>query len=139
MVKGQVRYKGEPAEGATVYFHRKGGEVAMGGGIPAAVVDKDGTFRLASAEWDGAAAGAYDVLVEWRDRRQVPPAAAQGAPKPAGRGGRKKGVRPASQIRSSPSLPADRLLGRYADLGRPRLKAEVKPEANNLAPFDLTD
>jgi hypothetical protein len=36
-------------------------------------------------------------------------------------------------------LAPDRLKGRYADPSKPKLTVEVKPESNNVPPFDLTD
>jgi hypothetical protein len=135
-VNGKVVYKGEPAAGATVYFHGKGGDVAAKGVVPYAVVGEDGTFRLVSDEQDGAPSGTYDVLVEWRDRRQ---ATTETQASTSLVRQKKGGQRPTAKIRSSPTLPADRLRGRYSDIGRPLLKAEIKPETNNLSPFELTD
>jgi hypothetical protein len=40
-----------------------------------------------------------------------------------------------SRVRSGP----DRLKGRYLDISKPLLHAEVKAESNRLPPFELTD
>jgi len=118
-VVGKVLYKGEPAEGATVYFHRKG-PADLHDPVPTAVVQKDGTFRLVSARGAaGAPPGPYDVLIEWRD-----------AGKSAQKG--RKGYR-------SDQPPPDRLRGRYFNRTRPLLQAEVRPQTNNLDPFELKD
>jgi hypothetical protein len=135
-VNGKVLYKGEPAAGATVYFHGKEGDVVAKGVVPNAIVGEDGTFRLVSNERDGAPPGTYDVLIEWRDRSRATPEASASTSLVRQKKG---GQRSTAKIRSSPSLPADRLRGRYSDISRPLLKAEIKPETNNLSPFELTD
>jgi hypothetical protein len=119
-VVGKVLYKGEPAEGATVYFHRKGPADPLHDAVPTAVVQKDGTFRLVSARGaEGAPPGAYDVLIEWRDLGQT----------------RKKGQKGSR----SDQPPPDRLRGRYFNRTRPVLQAQVQPQANYLDPFELKD
>jgi hypothetical protein len=118
-VYGKVLYKGAPAEGATVYFHRKGPADAHDA-VPSAVVQGDGTFLLASARGAaGAPPGAYHVLIEWRDFGQA----------------RKKG----RKGYRSDQPPPDRLRGRYFNRTRPLLQAEVRPQANYLDPFELKD
>jgi hypothetical protein len=127
-VSGKVLYKGEPAAGAVVYFHRRAEPGTVSGPIPYGTVEDDGSFSLATEGLGhGARPGRYSVLVEWRD--------------PSGDGvvpvksaGRAKLVK-RSRLRSGP----DRLEGRYLDIARPRLEAEVKPESNRLAPFELAD
>jgi hypothetical protein len=137
-VSGKVLYKGEPAAGATVYFHRSGGDGPASEIIPTGVVQDDGRFWVASDEAYGAPAGTYDVLIEWLDR----PSSSKGGAtvKPAGldKGGRKTARAP---WRPGPSRvrPPDRLKGRYLDIERPLVKAEVRPGTNTLAPFELTD
>jgi hypothetical protein len=77
-------------------------------------------------------------MITWQDRTSRSngmPWVSHSAP---GKGSRKF-ARTASKIKPSPSLPADRLKGRYFDPDHPRLKAEVQPEANTLPPFELTD
>jgi hypothetical protein len=112
-VSGTVLYKGEPAAGATVYFHRKGAADPFREQTPQGVVAEDGSFTLAGPAGHGALPGEYAVLVEWKE----------GAGKRKGR---------------SPGLNApDRLKHRYLDPAKPRLQAEVKPTANRLPPFEL--
>jgi hypothetical protein len=119
-VYGKVLYKGEPAEGATVYFHRKGPADPLHDAVPTAVVQKDGTYRLTSARGTaGAPPGAYDVLIEWRDLGQA----------------RKKG----QKGNRSDQPPPDRLRGRYFNRTRPVLQAEVRPQTNYLDPFELKE
>jgi hypothetical protein len=127
-VSGKVLYKGEPAAGAVVYFHRQGGHAAAGQTIPTGIADDDGTFSLeCDGIGSGCPAGNYAVLVEWKDPTGdgVVPVKTKGKTKLVKR----------SRVRVGP----DRLKGRYFDLGKPMLNAEVKPESNRLAPFELTD
>ena len=112
-VSGKVLYKGAPAVGATVSFVPKGASDGPAADVPLGVVTEDGTFTLAGPRGQGAAAGEYIVLVEWKE----------GAGKVKGR---------------SPGLNApDRLKGRYLNTNRPLLMATVKPQSNDLAPFEL--
>ena len=112
-VYGKVLYKNEPAVGANVYFHRQGSKDALHEQIPMGVIQEDGTFRLSGPEGQGAPAGEYVVLIEWKE----------GAGKERGR---------------SPGLNApDRLKGRYRNLRKPLLHAEVKPGTNQLSTFEL--
>jgi hypothetical protein len=127
-VSGQVNYKGEPARGAVVYFHREGGGGAKDQPIPSGVVQDDGSFELESDSLGhGALPGAYSVLVEWRDEK------GDGVT-PVKTGGKTKLVK-RSRMRTGP----DRLKGRYLDIQKPRLHAEVKPQSNPLPPFELID
>ena len=68
-VHGTVTYKGQPAEGAVVYFHQQGGSPGSPRGlIPTAVVDSSGKFSLDCGDLgSGAPAGKYVVLVQWPD------------------------------------------------------------------------
>ena len=112
-VSGKVLYKGAPASGATVSFVPKGASDGQQADVPLGVVNEDGTFTLAGPRGEGAAAGEYVVLIEWKE----------GAGKVKGR---------------SPGLNApDRLKGRYLNPNRPLLTATVKPGSNDLAPFEL--
>jgi hypothetical protein len=112
-VSGSVTYKGSPAAGAVVFFHRQGGDptnehLIMG------IVRADGSFSLVCGPHGaGAPPGAYDVLIEWKQNRNQP--------------------------RGLAAKTHDRLQGRYADTKAPRLHAVVKAETNLLLPFDLTD
>jgi hypothetical protein len=137
-VSGQVLFKGKPAAGAIVYFQPTGIAAPPGSFVvPMATVQDDGWFSIHSDDEDGAIAGSYNVLVEWRDD-----------PVSTGTGERKIGT-PASKATKT-ALEAtkvglsrvrrpDRLRGRYLDNGRPLLKAEVKPGSNKLSAFDVTD
>jgi hypothetical protein len=112
-VYGKVLYKNEPAVGACVYFHRKGSSDPLHEQVPMGVIQEDGTFELAGPGGEGALAGDYVVLVEWKE----------GAGKKRGR---------------SPGLDApDRLKGRYLNARKPLLQAEIKPGTNRLSPFEL--
>jgi hypothetical protein len=127
-VSGKVLYKGEPAKGAVVYFHREGGGGPKDQPIPVGIADDDGSFELTSDTLGyGAPPGAYSVLVEWRDETGdgVTPVKTSGKTKLVKR----------SRMRTGP----DRLKGRYLDIQKPLLRAEVKPQSNPLAPFELTD
>jgi hypothetical protein len=66
-VRGKVLYKGEPAVGAAVYFHRKGAADPLGEQTPQGIVGQDGAFELAGANGKGALPGDYLVLIEWKD------------------------------------------------------------------------
>ncbi len=127
-VSGKVLYKGEPATGAVVYFHREGGPAGPKQPIPYGVVDDDGSFDLAcDGVGSGCPPGNYAVLVEWRDMAGdgVVPVKTRGKIKLVKR----------SRVRSG----ADRLQGRYFDISKPLLHAEVKPGSNQSPAFELTD
>jgi hypothetical protein len=127
-VSGKVLFRGEPAGGAVVFFHREGDAGGMEQQIPHAVVEDDGSFSLATDELgDGARPGKYLVLVEWRDKsgNGIVPVNTRGTTKLVKR----------IRIHSGP----DRLKGRYLDITKPLLHAEVKPETNRLAPFELVN
>jgi hypothetical protein len=112
-VSGKVLYKGEPAAGATVSFVPKGRTNPDEATTPFGVVQEDGTFTLAGPLGEGARAGEYIVLVEWKE----------GAGKVRGR---------------SPGLNApDRLGGRYLDAKQPLLTAVVEPRSNELPAFEV--
>src|SRR5262245_1382391 len=67
-VTGKVLYKGEPAAGAVVYFHRHAEPGTVSGPTPYGTVEDDGSFSLATEGLGhGARPGMYSVLVEWRD------------------------------------------------------------------------
>ena len=112
-VSGKVLYKGEPAKGALVYFHRKGATDRFHEHVPQGVVGEDGTFTLASPAGEGALPGEYAVLIEWKE----------GAGKARGR---------------SPGLSApDRFRGRYMNPNRPAFEVEVRSAKTRLPPFEL--
>lgn len=127
-VSGKVLYKGEPASGAVVYFHREGGPAAPRQAIPYGVVDDGGNFDLAcDGVGYGCPPGKYAVLVEWRDLSGdgVVPVKSRG----------KINLVKRSRVRSG----ADRLKGRYFDISKPLLHADVKPGSNQSPAFELTD
>src|SRR5262249_37693390 len=114
-VYGKVLYRGEPAVGATVYFHRKVVTNLLREQVFEGIVQEDGTFKLVSPSGQGAVPGEYIVLVEWKE----------GAGKARGR---------------SPGLKApDRFKGRYLNPNKPLLQADIQPAANNLPPFELNE
>ena len=127
-VSGKVVYRGEPAAGAVVYFHRQMEPGSPSESIPYGIVEDDGSFLLTSDDiGNGARPGSYIVLVEWRDgsgdRVDVPT--------------RKGKVKQVKRVRLRSGT--DRLKGRYFDISKPLLHTEVKAESNRLAPFELTD
>jgi hypothetical protein len=112
-VFGTVTYKGAPAAGAAVFFHRQGAD-PMNEHAVMGIVQEDGSFTLVcGAAGQGAPPGQYDVLIEWKQDQNH------------GKGLAHKG--------------RDRLKGRYADRKHPRLHAVVNTESNHLSPFELTD
>jgi hypothetical protein len=127
-VSGKVLYRGEPATGAVVYFHRHANPGAPNEPIHYGIVEDDGRFVLTSDDMgDGARPGSYTVLVEWRDNSgdRVVVTTSKGKVKQVKR----------SRVRSG----SDRLKGRYFNISQPLLTAEVKAEPNQLTPFELTD
>jgi hypothetical protein len=127
-VSGKVLYRGEPAAGAVVYFHRKIEPGSSSGPIPSGIVENDGSFQLTSDDLgNGAKPGSYIVLVEWRDNSgdRVEVTTSKGKVKQVKR----------SRLRSG----GDRLKSRYFDINKPLLHAEVTAGTNPLAPFELSD
>ncbi len=112
-VSGTVTYKGKPAAGATVFFHRPSGTSMNDHAIMGNVQD-DGSFTLVcGSSIKGVPPGEYDVLIEWKQNL--------------------------NQAKGLAQRGHDRLQGRYADPQRPRLHAVVRAETNNLDAFELTD
>jgi hypothetical protein len=137
-VYGQVKYKGEPAAGVTLFFHREGGEPS-GLPVPTAVTEQDGTFVVRSGDLGaGASSGPYNILLEWRDRSPASSQVTRASFTPPSNDGRKTS-RATSKIRPTASLPADRLNGYYSDIEHPVMKAEIKPDRNDLAPIELAN
>ncbi len=127
-VSGKVTYKGEAASGAVVYFQRQSDTSSSRKPVPFGIVQSDGSFSLSSDDLgNGALPGTYTVLVEWRDATESGVVPVQGK-------GQTNLVK-RSRIHAGP----DRLKGRYFDISKPLLQAEVKPGSNQLAPFELTD
>ena len=127
-VSGKVLYRGEPTAGAVVYFHRQAKPGDPSRPIPYGIVEDDGRFELTSDDLgNGALPGSYVVLVEWRDNSgdRVEVTTSKGKVKQVKR----------SRVRSG----SDRLKGRYFNISKPLLTAEVKAEPNQLAAFELAD
>ena len=112
-VSGEVTYNGSPASGATVIFYRKGADPMKEQTIMG-IVQEDGAFELVCGSLgEGAPAGEYDVLIEWKEILD-----------------RRKG---------RPQRGSDKLNGRFSDPLHPRLHVTIEPEPNDLAPFDVTE
>jgi hypothetical protein len=112
-VSGKVTYKGSPAVGAAVFFHRQGGDSTNQPPI-VGIVQEDGSFELVCGSLGkGAPPGDYAVLVEWK--------------------------RVTGQGKRRPQAGPDQLNGRYADPKHPLLHATVEAKATHLPPFELTD
>ena len=127
-VSGKVLYKGQPASGATVYFHQEGGPGSANQPIPCGVADASGSFDLAcDGKGYGCPPGNYAVLMEWKDMAGdgVVPVKTKG----------KAILVKRSRVRSGP----DRLKGRYFNISKPLLHAEVKPASNRALAFELSD
>jgi hypothetical protein len=127
-VSGTVNFRGEPAAGATVYFHRTGPDA--GGEVARGEVQADGSYWLETGDLgSGALPGRYAVLIEWRQ-----------GPLSTHRAETARSVGQAKAREGKPLLIADdRLKGRYFDVTHPRVTAEVKAERNKLPQIDLTD
>ena len=96
--------------------------------LPFGVVQQDGGFSLASEGLgSGAPPGSYNVLIEWRD-------ATENGVVPVKNDGKSKLLK-----RTRIHAGADRLKGRYFNVNKPLLKAEVKPGPNPVLAFELTD
>jgi hypothetical protein len=132
-VSGKVLYKGEPAAGAVVYFHREGPSPVPVSTIPFGIAEEDGSFYLSSdGEGDGCPPGKYAILVEWKSKSETPVE----QPKPS----RVKGKSKAAPVNSrSTRNSVDRLKGRYFDISKPLIHADVLPQSNSLPPFELVD
>jgi hypothetical protein len=131
-VHGKVIYKGQPAVGATVMFQREDAAPSgpnSGPLVPVGQADEDGNFAVETGELGyGAPAGKYKVLIQWRtkvDGNTAPPSA------PAKKSRYKV-------VADKPDGVPDRLEGRYMKPDTARIRVEVKPETNNLEPFDVS-
>jgi hypothetical protein len=112
-VSGKVTHMGSPASGATVFFHRQGGDT-MNDHMIMGIVQEDGSFELVCGSLGkGAPPGEYDVLIEWK--------------------------RVTGQSKGRPQHGPDKLKGRYADPKRPLLHATVEAKATALPPFELPE
>jgi len=112
-VSGKVMYKGSPASGAVVFFHRQGSD-PMNEHMTMGIAQEDGSFELVCGSLGkGAPPGDYDVLIEW---------------KPV-----------AAQSKGRPQHGPDKLKGRYSDPNNPLFHATVEAKTNVLPLFELTD
>jgi hypothetical protein len=134
-VYGKVTYKGQPATGAAVHFHREGETAEEATNFPMGLVDEEGNYALAVAGvGSGAPAGKYKVLVRWSTER------GEEAPVSTTRKKSKKQPQESTgERRRDPKSDTDRFNFRYFQMAKPLLFAEVKPETNNLPAFDLED
>jgi hypothetical protein len=112
-VLGEVKYKGSPASGATVFFHRQVAD-PVNENLIMGIVQADGSFELVcGALGKGAPPGDYAVVIEWKEV--------------------------SGQGNGRPQRGPDKLKGRYADPRNPLLHATVEATTNHLPPFELTD
>ncbi len=109
-VRGSVLYQGKPAVGSEIAFHPIS-ESSAKAICPCGTVDSDGHFTLSTyGGGDGAPAGEYTVTIIWPG---LPP-------------------------KNMPDEPgADRLNGRYNNPNRPAWRIQIKPNVNELLPFQL--
>jgi hypothetical protein len=125
-VTGKVFYEGKPAAGAVVYFHAEGTPSPSPQSVPFGIVEDDGSFSLScDGVGNGCPPGKYAVLIEWRD-------GAGDGNVPVKTVGKTKLVK-RSRVRSGP----DRLGGRYFNISKPLIHADVLPRSNPLDPFEL--
>jgi hypothetical protein len=130
-VSGKVLYHGDPAAGAVIYFHREGAPADPHQPIPFGIVEDDGSFDLTSdGVGDGCPPGKYAVLVEWKGK----PGPEAEQPRPT------RGKAKVVQVnRRTARNGVDRLKGRYFDIAKPQLHAEVSPGTKHLPTFELGD
>lgn len=141
-VHGKVIYQGQPAKGAAVHFHREGETAEEAANFPIGLVDEEGNFFLeVHGVGQGALPGKYKVLIRWNPRKDpdAPAPAPAPAPSPSANKKAKKPAESIAEQRRDPRSATDRLNFRYFHLDKPLLFAEVKPETNNLEPFELKD
>jgi hypothetical protein len=143
-VSGRVVYKGEPASGAVVYFHQEALSTVVpdgrppaiaSGSTPVGIADNDGNFSLTcDGVGDGCPPGKYVVLVEWRGKPESQ--VVDTTPIPAK--GKGKAKTPEYKVNKQMARQGvDRLKGRYFDISKPLLRAEVLPQSNSLPPFEI--
>jgi hypothetical protein len=111
-VKGEVFYRGKPAVGALVAFHKVGAD--PNAGQPSGEVQDDGTFTLTSYRADdGAAPGEYQVTISWRETT----------------GG----------SLSDPEYGPEKLPKKYQTPDKSGLSVSVTAGSNNLGAFQISD
>jgi len=120
-VSGTVTYNGQPVEAATVSF------IPDGDGRPAtAITAADGSYNLATLNWQGAVPGAYTAVVRKTDMAlaSTQPVTMEDALKLNNR---------------PPPAPKELLPAKYADASRSPLKVEVKKGQKNAIDLPLAD
>jgi hypothetical protein len=134
-VHGQVLFKGEPASGAVVYFHQEGPSSIARETLPVGTADDDGKFHLTrDGIGDGCPPGKYVVLVEWRGKAESQVV----EPKPIPVTGKTKVKLEEYTVNKQMARQGvDRLKGRYFDINKPLLHAEVLPQSNSIPPFEV--
>jgi hypothetical protein len=120
-VSGKVICNGKPAEGIDVQFNPKG-DASPDPHIPHAITDENGTFTLECRDGPGAMPGDYDVALRLMD--YMAPTA-------------RKQVKKSGGVRMK-NYPKDALEGRFSDRKSPKYTVTIKPEKNELAPFEMT-
>jgi hypothetical protein len=137
-VYGKVTYQGEPAAGAFLTLVPDGPAAPGSPSVtldapPCATVQEDGGFSIScGVSGYGALPGRYKVLITWRTGLATDAAKVQ-----AEATKKKRGRSPNFKPDKHEMLAPDRLGGRYADPAKSPLTALVKPETNNLPPFEL--
>lgn len=125
-VRGQVLYKGQPAQGVRVTFHMEGRDKDIDAPHPFAETGEDGGFELKTLKPSdgkpgvGAPEGSYYVFLYWPEDAS--------AKTPNVKGKRKK---------IKKDLGKDFLKGRYSDHAHIQLRAQVEAKQNQLPPFEI--
>jgi hypothetical protein len=131
-VHGKVIFNGQPAVGATLMFQREDAPPSSPNSaplVPVGQADEEGNFSLETGELGyGAPAGKYKVLIQWRTKIDGNAAPVAASPKKS----RYK------LVADKPDGVPDRLEGRYMKPDTARIRVEVKPETNNLEPFEVS-
>jgi hypothetical protein len=135
-VSGKVIYKGQPAVGATVMFQREDAPPNSSPIVPVGQADDEGNFTLeCDPGGQGAPAGKYKVLIQWRSKEAgkiEPPAQA------ATTQAKSKTTSRYKVVPDKPDGAPDLLEGRYMKADGSRFHVEVKPEKNTFEPFDVS-
>jgi hypothetical protein len=139
-VSGSVMYKGQPAKGAAVHFHRQGETPEESVNFPMGLVDDEGHFDLETPErgW-GAVPGKYNVLILWPEEPPAPAKEAAPAATAKGKKSSKSSISSAAKHHKDPQSAKDRLKYRYFNMSSPLLTADIQPGSNKLEPFELKD
>ena len=116
-VNGKVLYKGKEVNGAVVTFHPKGADPVTAI-RPVGLTGEDGTFKLTTGQHVGAPAGEYVVTFIWPKEVTA----------------KKKTTELDFNMGSE---TYDVLAGAYADVGKSKIKVEIKQRETKLGPFKL--